>query len=285
MFRILWAGLLVIGLGACAQMPDWRWSKGFGNLDGTLGARAYSFDWRLSGDPQVAPLQVFDDGRRTWLQFAGDHAAPAVFRREPSGDVLLDTAREGGFLVIKGVWPHLVLRGGHLVAHVRQGPATDPAPTAAAVVPPVALAAVEASAVLDPPAPVAEMPEANDAALSDMPQDVPPGVPVMPLALESQPSSSSFQVSPVDGNLRQALVRWARSAGWTFGAAHWAVNVDIPLAGSAQFEGDFRSAVRQLLAATELGDRPLQPCFYANRVLRVVPHAQRCDRTLAPGAV
>lgn len=276
MFRILWAGLLVIGLGACAQMPDWRWSKGFGNIDSTLGARAYSFDWQLSGDPQVAPLQVFDDGRKTWLQFAGDHAAPAVFRREPSGDILLDTSREGGYLVIKGVWPHLVLRGGHLVAHIRQGSASQPpTPDAVAVVPPVALAV--AALVPDQAAPMAEpIGQASDA---------PPDIPVMPPATESPPLALGFHVSPADGNLRQALARWARSSGWTFGVAHWAVDVDIPLAGSAQFDGDFRTSVRQLLAATELGDRPLQPCFYANRVLRVVPYAQRCDRTLAPGAV
>jgi hypothetical protein len=38
-------------------------------------------------------------------------------------------------------------------------------------------------------------------------------------------------------------------------------------------------AVRHLLAATELSERPLQPCFYSNQVLRVVPYAQACDRT------
>jgi hypothetical protein len=39
-----------------------------------------------------------------------------------------------------------------------------------------------------------------------------------------------------------------------------------------------------LIEATELSDRPLQPCFYANQVLRVVPLAEACDRTLAEGA-
>src|SRR3546814_6830777 len=99
------------------------------------------------------------------------------------------------------------------------------------------------------------MPVPVDTTLSDTLQNVPPGVPVMPLALERRPLSRDFQVSPADGNLRQALVRWARTAGWTFGSAHWAVNVDIPFAGSAQFEGDFRFSVRQLLAAPQLGDR------------------------------
>lgn len=85
--------------------------------------------------------------------------------------------------------------------------------------------------------------------------------------------------------MRQALERWALSAGWTFSAEHWAVDVDIPLVGQASFQTDFKSAVRELLAATELGDRPLQPCFYSNRVVRVVPYAQACDRSKGVGVV
>jgi hypothetical protein len=85
--------------------------------------------------------------------------------------------------------------------------------------------------------------------------------------------------------MRRALARWASIAGWTFQPEHWAVDVDIPLSGSADFSDDFKQSVRDLLGATELGERPLQPCFYANRVVRVVPMSQACDRTAAsPGA-
>ncbi|WP_195829583.1 TcpQ domain-containing protein, partial [Bordetella pertussis] len=66
-----------------------------------------------------------------------------------------------------------------------------------------------------------------------------------------------FRAAPPDLTLRAVLARWARAAGWTFEAEHWALDVDIPL------------------------ERPAQPCFYANRVLRVVPLAQACDRTRA----
>ncbi|WP_232462625.1 toxin co-regulated pilus biosynthesis Q family protein [Bordetella genomosp. 9] len=79
--------------------------------------------------------------------------------------------------------------------------------------------------------------------------------------------------------MRRALSRWAGLAGWTFEPEHWAVDVDIPLSGSAAFSDDFKHSVRELLAATELGERPLQPCFYANQVLRVVPLSEACDRT------
>ncbi len=62
------------------------------------------------------------------------------------------------------------------------------------------------------------------------------------------------------------------------------MDVDIPLTATANFSDDFIGSVRALIEATELSDRPLQPCFYANQVLRVVPLAEACDRTLAEGA-
>ncbi|KDC09778.1 toxin co-regulated pilus biosynthesis protein Q, partial [Bordetella bronchiseptica E012] len=89
------------------------------------------------------------------------------------------------------------------------------------------------------------------------------------------------QAAPPDQTLRAVLARWARAAGWTFEPEHWTLDVDIPLAGRAELPGDFKAAVRALLATTELSERPAQPCFYANRVLRVVPLAQACDRTRA----
>ena len=91
--------------------------------------------------------------------------------------------------------------------------------------------------------------------------------------------ASRFYAGPSDDTLRAVLSRWALVAGWTFQPQHWAVDVDIPLAGAAEFAADFKSSVRELLAATELAERPLQPCFYTNQVLRVVPLTQSCDRS------
>lgn len=96
----------------------------------------------------------------------------------------------------------------------------------------------------------------------------PPAVPV-----------PQFRAAPPDATLRAVLARWAEGSGWTFQPQHWAVDVDIPLSASADFSGDFKSAVRELLGATELAEKPLQPCFYGNQVLRVVPLAQSCSRT------
>ncbi|WP_262343892.1 TrbG/VirB9 family P-type conjugative transfer protein, partial [Bordetella pertussis] len=49
-------------------------------------AGQYRFDWQLSGDPAVAPLQVFDDARRIWLQFAPGQPIPAIFAHGAGGE-------------------------------------------------------------------------------------------------------------------------------------------------------------------------------------------------------
>lgn len=268
-------------LSGCAQMPQWSWSKGFANLDFAPSAQTFNFDWQLSGDPQIAPIQVFDDGRRTWLQFAADQLPPALFRRTESGDALLSASRDGAYLVIDGVWSHVLVRAGHLIAHVRRlAPGVEPAEERA---PDVSMSAVSEALVpliLSPPQ---IEPASISAPISD---SIPSPAAAMPEGGDGAAwGALEFAVSPEDGNLRRALARWASVAGWTFGPEHWVVDVDIPLTASAAFGTAFKPAVRHLLAATELGDRPLQPCFYANQVLRIVPFAQRCDRSLAPGAV
>jgi hypothetical protein len=62
------------------------------------------------------------------------------------------------------------------------------------------------------------------------------------------------------------------------------IDVDIPLTAGATFTDDFIDSVRALVGATELSDRPLQPCFYSNRVLRIVPLSEHCDRTTEQGS-
>lgn len=276
MIRILGAVGLILGLAGCATTDDGAWWRAW--TAAAPAAGRYHFDWRLSGDADLAPLQVFDDGHDTWLQYPADQAAPAVFSRTAAGDRLLRVRRSGDYLVLRGVPEHLLMRGGLSQAEARRmtGDAPDASTGGAAeqdlldtVVP------VVAQSLALPVAP--SSPDLAQAPSVKSPPSVPAPAPV------PVPVTRPFDVTPADGNLRRALTRWAALAGWTFQAEHWAVDVDIPLAGSAVFDDTFRSAVCSLLAATELGDRPVQPCFYANQVLRVVPLAQRCDRTQLPG--
>ncbi len=284
-------------------MQDWPSIIHRGKAQAAAPVSHYSFAWRLSGDRPVAPLQVFDNGRQTWLQFAPRQAWPAVFEHAASGDRPLIYKREGPYMVLGGVWPKLVLRGGRLQSLVERLPDQTPPSPAAALHESVA-------AVSKPIEPASSPVAAIQLKASAQPLSKPSTAAVAPLvplpAEKSAPSANGlasaltaasfepagakgpdqpirqpqvYAVSPADLNLRSALARWARASGWTFEPEHWAVNADIPISGSAVFGPDFKRAVQELVASTELADRPLQPCFYSNRVLRIVPYAQQCDRT------
>lgn len=350
--RAMVVALCSASVAGCAGLPDWSL---FGPLQsastvaGTPGF--YDFSWSLSGDRQAGPVQIFDDGRQTWLQFGPNQPTPAIFARTEHGDQLLSHRRQGPYFVLDGVWPLLVLRAGRLESRAQrvQDDATAPAevrspveeassamvtPQFEAMPPTQASSQAEAHSpaeavfmakeiqlqVTQPQVAVASAADKAVPALTD--QVAKPGLSkagistgadvrvsanananvnasgsgsvgvgveanadanaaesgVRAFPLEAL-SLIQYRVSPDDGNMRLALTRWAATAGWTFESEHWAVDVDIPIAGSAVFELEFAEAVQQLLASTELSERPLQPCFYANKVLRVVAYAQSCDRS------
>jgi len=248
-------------------------------------AQGFRFDWQLSGDPAVAPMQVFDDGKETWLQFAPGQALPAIFGIGTDGERALPYFRRDPYVVLTGGWNSLSFRGGRLTARAqRMQPVAEAggerAPSAPqAVVQRIAPASVSVGALAagGPLAVAAEPAGPADTGVAGAVASPPPepdnaGVP-----------ATLYRAAPPDATLRAVLARWAGMAGWTFQPQHWAVDVDIPLSATGEFSGDFKSAVRDLLGSTELAEKPLQPCFYGNKVLRVVPLAQSCTRTAAPG--
>tara|TARA_R110000851_G_scaffold295568_1_gene450512 strand:- start:98228 stop:99046 length:819 start_codon:yes stop_codon:yes gene_type:complete len=261
LFRYSLFLLLLIATG-CAQVS--QWASAF-DMRGRAGQ--FNFEWTIKGDKRVAPLQVFDDGRQTWLQFASDMPVPAVFARQGKDDSLLTYRRTGPYVILPGVWSHLVIQGGHAKAHVYRQIKVDAAPS------PEAAGTQELAAVT-----LASEVSASPVELIDVAQPIETAF----LAKPADPKVLTiFKVSPADGTMRETLARWAKTAQWDFGPEHWAVDVDIPIVGSARFDTSFEDAVRSLVSSSELGDRPLQPCFYSNRVLRVVPFAQPCDRARA----
>lgn len=308
MARLIAAFLLLGLLPACAGVHDWPSFVQAIRAD-KAGAVQYNFDWELSGHRAVAPVQVFDDGSKTWLQFAPQQPVPAIFADGAGGGRPLAYTREGPYVVLQGVWPGLVLRGGHLkstmrrIEGMRAAAGSEPGADALAVVPSAALAPAASAPSANPVNPAGSvetpvpMPAAGPSSAETDGRGLAAGPPDR--TLDKAPSSSlataltaasfdlsgaapvgRYQVSPQDVTLRSALARWARQAGWTFEPEHWAIDADIPIVGTASFEADFKLAVRELVASTELSDRPAQPCFYSNQVLRIVPYAQPCDRTV-----
>ncbi|OZI59818.1 TcpQ domain-containing protein [Bordetella genomosp. 11] len=256
MHRLFKTFFLLPWLSACA--PSWAPAGAATGGAGDRGAapptgQTHDFNWRLSGDRQVAPLQVFDDGRNTWLQFAPGQAIPALFVEHDRTERPAAYERREPYAIIRGKWPSVIMRGGTLQARADY------------------LGVAAQQAVPAPPAVARAAPGPGQVAAAQGSVDSAAG--------------RLYRVGPADENMRRALARWAGLAGWTFQSEHWAVDVDIPLSASADFSDDFKRSVRALVAATELGERPLQPCFYANQVLRVIPLSQSCDRTAArPGA-
>jgi hypothetical protein len=156
-----------------------------------------------------------------------------------------------------------------------------PVPETAALAP--------ADAGTDTPAAVVVVP-ADSKAPEGVPDAfaVPPTV--IPTAVEVKAKASDapvyvepqkWVVSPSDGTIRETLAKWAAIAGYTFDLEHWTVPYDLPVTGSDTMYGDFRTVVRRLIATSELTDSPLQPCFYANHLVRVVPINQVCNRFTA----
>ena len=199
------------------------------------------FGWRLSGDRSVAPLQIFSDATRTWLQWGPQQPVPALIGVDEHAERVLPYRLQGPYAVIDGHWSQLQFRAGSLQARARR----------------VVVPTANSTVAIPPP----------------KPRDL------TPIA-----ASVIYAVTPKDLHLRQALGRWATIGGWRFQPEHWVVDVDIPLTAGADFTDDFIDSVRALVSATELSDRPLQPCFYSNRVVRIVPLSEHCDRTTEQGA-
>lgn len=318
--------LSVAALSGCAQFPDlgqaisalYPLHDGHDKQTRQLSGQGhFNFDWALSGDRTIAPLQVFDNGVSTWLQFAVGAPVPAVFARTRSEagadfvvppDRLLAPVQQADYVVLNEVPDQLVFRGGHLQAEARRarpvlsGPAQVESGKSDAVVtvPDEALngsrqLAVVAAEPFQVETPAEVMP--SRPVLVRGPEELASAGPVsdgVAVTLTTTDTSASFahgvsdgiasrfSVDRTDGNLRLVLMRWAGAAGWDFSAEHWGVDVDIPIIGSATFELPFVEAVQALVSSTELSGHPLQPCFYSNRVLRVVPYVQPCNRSAGP---
>ena len=239
------------------------------------------FGWKLSGDRAVAPLQVFSDTSRTWLQWLPGQMLPIILGASEQGEQVLTYLRQGPYTIIEGHWPTLMFRSASQQARARRVGASVASSGNAQQT------GSQYRMAVPHPSGSHQQSSAQQQLSSQQHSSAQQHLGLHQQSNSPQPSTQSqrpfFSVSHTDLHLRQALIRWAGLSGWRFEPEHWAVDVDIPLSASAIFSDDFISSVQELLASTELSDRPLQPCFYSNQVLRIVPVAEPCDRTLGDG--
>lgn len=252
----------------------------------SASSQKYDFNYRVSDDR----ISVFDDGKVTRIQLPEGMTIPIVMSQEPAGDVLLDLKKDSPYLSIQGTYSKLVMRWSgkrEIVASYngpieieRQGrPAAfgmaTPARTYGAVSEPVEFEKTQMAVQTTEKAPGLSTVEKQQA--ESTVQTVAANAPTNAPAIE--PQGAKFEVSPVDQNFRKVLMKWSKDSGWTFEPEHWAVARDIPVSGSDAVISDYKTAVRRLLKSTTLTDLPVQPCFYSNNVLRVIPASELCARS------
>ncbi|OXC91804.1 pilus assembly protein [Achromobacter sp. KAs 3-5] len=119
MVRIFFLAAGLSCLGACSWSGPGP-AGGSSWQSGIPSSQGFRFDWQLSGDPAVAPLQVFDDGRETWLQFLPGQPLPAIFGMGDGGEHPLSYVRRDPYVVVAGAWKGLSFRGGRLTARARR---------------------------------------------------------------------------------------------------------------------------------------------------------------------
>lgn len=269
------------------------------------------FRYRFSGDPSLKPLRVYNNSITTTIEFAktSDDKPPTLqiegvqkylnstvkLFKDPDR-LIVDGLFDSAELVYSGTKKgsvtieRLVKTGtgskGLILPPIRTVPVQAQQKEAATpVVPPAKPVLGGAVVVQSAPTPPTVQAEGFTKPIASVSPVAPASVVAAPpIAVPPKPLPPpipTWTVSPQDKTIREALKNWTLRAGWTFEPEYWTLPMDIPVTASATFSGDFKSAVRQLIAATELSDTPSQPCFYQNRVVRVVPINQVCDQMSA----
>lgn len=263
--RLVFILFLIGTLTACQHSPDWWRQLAVFSSD---TEQQFNFNWQLSGDPHVAPLQLFNSPTQIWLQFEADQALPAIFAKHEQGLTPLTYRHKPPYIVIDGEWSNLIFRGGHLEAQASKKPlhAELEEPDQHTV---VGLYEVQpfTAETIESIENVELLAVAQPMAIDDLSVEV--------------ENVRFFSVSPTDQTVRHVLKRWAIEQGWVFQDQNWEVDMDLPIVSSAQFGSDFITAVAQLMHSTTQSKKPVQACVYTNRVLRVIPSAQLCDLSTA----
>jgi len=80
----------------------------------------YNWGYSFSGNKQIMPLHVFDDGTFTYFEIRHHQAVPAIFAvDDKSGDeAIVNTRTQGKYLVVQRLAPQFTLRNGKMVASV-----------------------------------------------------------------------------------------------------------------------------------------------------------------------
>jgi type IV secretion system protein VirB9 len=81
---------------------------------------AYNWDYWFSGSTHLTPVHVFDDGTFTYFELAHNQAVPAIFAVDDKQgkESVVNTRREGNYIVVQRIAPQFTLRSGSTVTSV-----------------------------------------------------------------------------------------------------------------------------------------------------------------------
>lgn len=254
-----------------------------------LSASAFAGTDRTYYVTELAPQQKFDvynDGRNTFLQ-----SIPGL--------IVSGATADGEFFIVKGVpssirgfmngKPITVVRGlppaprpvtpDPAVVDARIKALTDKLESLTSKAPP---ATVTAAAGTGTSVPGAASATAQQGSASPRTVQAAGGSGAVPGERVTSVSSRMLSITdvhtyravPADQNLRIITERWSKIVGWT---AIWDVDKDIPIGTAGEKAGDYKTAMRWLLASTEFGDVVVKPCFYSNSVVRIVRKTVKCN--------
>lgn len=237
--RICMACALVsvsVSMSACAA-PTWDGQGAY-----------YNFNWRVSGNAAIAPVQVFDDGNKIYLQFPQGATLPAIFEEGPAGPILVAPTQQLPYFVVDRFSGRLQFRMGASIAYAQRDTAAAGAPqgvyTGAAA--PVAVTG-SAQAPVSRETYVAQTtaPPAAQAVVT-------PVSAVQPIAayVPSAPAYASvgvppaampyYTLLPTDQTVSQAFARWAAGTGWE---VRWGSDAVARITGTTQVQGPLLHAV------------------------------------------
>ncbi|HDS3856742.1 TPA: P-type conjugative transfer protein VirB9 [Legionella pneumophila] len=89
-------------------------------LSSNQDPKNYNWNYRFSGNKEIMPLHVFDDGTFTYFELRKNQAVPAIFAVEDARakESLVNIRREGNYMVVQRIAPQFTLRFGSTVASV-----------------------------------------------------------------------------------------------------------------------------------------------------------------------
>lgn len=245
-------------------------------LAGAASAETYDFAYTATGDPRLTPLQVFDNGKQTWLQLPQLKPQPAIFAVTAAGDVMLPARPEGQMLIIDRVEQQLAIVLGRVRANVRYV-GVGRRENDAAMFGKAGPAKVSGSA----PAPV---PAATILGTHKVPMttatDVAP--PVSTQADAAAPKGNTAGAAPdlakkgdavkswtlTEGHMIGAdLADWAKSADWN---VVWNLHKDWVVPASTTFTGDFKAAATNVINTLAANGVLIRAQFYDGNKTLVV---------------